>query len=90
MSNLPPSGQYAGRIQFTGNVYGAVFYIAPEVLDNYNFSVQQVDIASVGFFKTNLIAERWCQNTIHVRSNELNRSDVLGNAVTATIIFTKK
>ena len=90
ISNIPPDGIYAGRVQFTGTGYRAVFYIAPEILDNYSFSVSQVDIASVGFFETNLDAIRWCKNTIHVNADGIDRSDVLGNACTASITFTRK
>lgn len=90
LSNIPPNGGYVGRIQFTGTVYSAVFCIAPEILDNYSFSVSEVDVAGVGFYKTNLYVERWNRNAICVSSSELNKSDILGNAVVATITFTKK
>lgn len=88
--NIPPDGTYAGTLMFTGSGYRAVFFVAPEVLDNFTFSSSSIDLAGVGGFNSDLTVERWCKNTIHISASGINNSGYVGRACSAYIKFTRK
>lgn len=88
--NIPPDGTYAGTLMFTGSGYRAVFFVAPEVLDNFTFSLSSIDLAGVGVFNNDLTVERWCKNTIHISASGINNSGYVGRACSAYIKFTRK
>lgn len=88
--NIPPDGTYAGTLMFTGTGYRAVFFVAPEVLDNFTFSLSSIDLAGVGTFNSDLTVERWCKNTIHISASGINNSGYVGRACSVYIKFTRK
>ena len=75
---------------FTGTGYRAVFFVAPEILDNFTFSLSSIDVAGIGNFNSGLTVERWCQNTIHVSVSGINNSGYVDRACSASIKFTRK